>query len=141
MRWLLAVFFLGCGVQQPDYVSSHGVKYFFDTEQWSPESIEAQEQGFLAALPDRYCQGTSRALSRTVVFVEPAPIPCASGLCNGIEDYNVLWVRDLGSPGRSALTHEMAHWLQEDIFKVVDYRHVEKDLWAAADRIYELTGR
>lgn len=57
--------------------------------------------------------------------------------CNGYQDGRFLVIRDMGSPGASAVTHEMAHYLQQVLWRIDDYNHEDKELWSIADRNYE----
>ena len=137
----LAVLSVCSCVGQPDYVSTIGVRYYLpEGSTWTHEQIEAQEQGFywqVAGLP-AYGSLTAilKAASGMTVTVHAEKFQCkmsASGYCNGIQDGAFLEVVDLGCPGNSALTHEMAHYLQLALRGVVDYDHTETDLWGIAN--------
>ena len=137
MRWLALALLTACGgLRAPDYVSTAGAEYRFEgTAPWLPDQIEAQEQGFLKALPPGYEQA-GKAMKLAQVFVYPSKLQCGTGWCNGLEDYQELSVVDLGCPAKSALTHEMAHLLQWDLKGVTDYDHTETLLWTVADAQY-----
>lgn len=132
-----ALALIGCG-PAPDWTSSNGTRYY-DASRWDPVQIQAQEDWFLAQvleLPGYNPKSVMQAMSEAEVQVWAEPIPCGpaskSGLCNGLQDYHRLHVRDLGCPFNSALTHEMAHWIQQ-VQGRDDYAHAEKELWAIAD--------
>ncbi len=132
----LALILAACG-PAPDYRSSHGVAYFFDEVEWSHEEIEEQETWFLTQVVSNPGYPETRvleALEQVEVHLKIDPIPCGySKGCNGLQDYEVLLVRAHACPFQSALTHEMAHWLQQALHGVNDYRHEEVELWKIAN--------
>ena len=137
--FVLILLLAGCGLRAPDYVSAAGVEYRFEGRAWDSAQIEAQEQGFLRALPPGY-ERAQDAMREVRVFVYPDKFHCVSsptGWCNGVQDYQDLSLRALDCPGKSALTHEIAHFLEQYVKGITDYDHVvEPELWKAADVLY-----
>ena len=136
LRSMLPLLLLSCP-PAPTYVSSRGVRYY--ACEWDRSAIERQESGFLDAFTALKGQPTaSIAEVYVIVHKKDDDIGCPNGKgCNGYQDGKFLVVRDLGSPGASAVTHEMAHYLQQVLWKIDDYDHVDKELWAIADKQYE----
>ena len=136
---LVLIAAVSCG-PAPSYTSSHGAEYWFDGAAWPPAQIEAQEAGFEDSVVSSGLytrEQVERALSTSRVQVYPDKFRCSSSpttWCAGDEDYEQLSVESDGCPGKSALTHEVAHWLEFQAKGITDYTHtVELELWKAAD--------
>lgn len=123
---------------KPAYVSTHNVRYYSDDFAWAPSDIEAQESGFIAEF-EKLKGVKADILSEAFVILHPKEydIQCPDKPCNGYQDGKYLVVRDLGAPAVSALTHEMAHYLQWALFGIDDYEHADTELWNIADRQYQ----
>jgi hypothetical protein len=137
----LVLLFLLVGCSPPDYISTNGIEYYYvGTAPWETTQIETQENGFLqkAMELDGY-QDAHTVLFGVQVYVYPSKFRCIgspTGWCAGQEDYQILSVVDLGSPGKSAAMHEVAHWLQLKLHGVNDYDHLEVALWNVAEVNY-----
>lgn len=124
----------------PDFVSEAGVRYYYEADagHWAPDEINAQEQGFIqeVAGPNYPMESVRDALAHTEVTITADHVPCpwaSETGCNGLQDGYYLTVRNMGCPGASALTHEMAHLLQQTIHGWTDYKHTETALWELAE--------
>ncbi len=142
-KYLPLLMILGC-VAQPDYTSSHNVKYYFEYEtSWDAQQIEHQEAFFInnvSKLDGYPLDKVLFSMREVVVLVYPKPLKCdwvAPGAhCNGYQSGHALYLVQLDCVYASALTHEMAHWLQMSIHEGYDPGHTEKLLWDIADLPY-----
>ena len=141
-KFALLLLLAGCRYfPPPDYTSAAGVEYRFEfnTPKWDVSQIELQEQAFIekiSSYPGYTHDDVIRSLGRAYVWVYPSKFGCIAsptGYCSGEQDGLNLDIADLGCPGKSAVTHEMAHWLQQDIYGITDYNHTDKAFWAIAD--------
>jgi len=140
--WRLLLLLTGCSLgPTPDLVSSHGVSFFWKGSSWSLEQINEQENWFIDQL-DPLSNGYKRFdtqpdMRNVVVYVYGDKIPCGrssqTGFCNGLQDYNILYVRDMGCVFNSAYTHELMHWFQQSLKSYTDYDHGEQNIWPIAD--------
>lgn len=137
---LAALVLAGCNLPPaataPDFTSAAGVGFWLGPDSnWKPEQIQEEEDWFVAGLAGTDYSGSKilKALARARVYVTQDPIPCQSGLCNGIENENLLEVRNMACVHGSALNHEEAHWLQLQVHGFTDYNHTETALWQVAD--------
>ena len=141
-RALLLILLCSCG-PRATLVSAKGTQIFFKDPDvsWTQETVDEQESWFvdrLDLLGTRYTrQDVEKTLKTLEADVYTQPIQCGSasktGLCNGLQNYNVLLVRDMGCVASSAYTHEMLHWLQQSLHHETDYDHTEPDVWSIAD--------
>jgi len=147
MKYLVLLLLVGCqpdNTNLPDMVSKHGAKIWFNkdyTSSWTIEQVNAQEDFYLdgiASLND--ARFTPSNIAATMSSVEATifggPWACSNsptGLCNGQEYRNIIYIRDMGCPYASAYTHEMLHWLLEWRTGNTDYYHTLKKFWAVAD--------
>lgn len=119
----------------PTYVSTNGIQYYSATK-WFRHDIEHQETAFLKAFEKLKGVSPYKSVQGLRVIVTEEPIDCGGIDANGCQDNDVIVVKNLGTAYDSALTHEIAHWLQQDLFGITDYEHSDKELWRIADTQY-----
>lgn len=144
MKRLLILFLLSACAPGlvPDIVTEKGVSIFFrGSTTWEKVDVDEQEAWFVARL-DRVSNGyrswdVDRSLAKVEVDLYDDKIECGraspTGYCNGLQNYNVLLIRNMGCVFNSAYTHELMHWLQQDIKNYTDYNHEEQNIWPIAD--------
>ncbi len=133
---LVVLLSLSCG-PSADIVSKHNVSFYLNEANWTKLQVDLQEDWMIEQLGNLGVayrrEDVEKSMRKTVVFVYDSPIPCYAGLCNGMQNGTKLHVVDRGCPAVSAYTHELMHWLQEDIRGYVDYDHKEIGVWQIAD--------
>lgn len=133
---LVALLSLSCG-PSADIVSKNGASFYLNQANWTKMQIDQQEDWFIEQLGNLGVSYSRPAvvtsMKRVYVYLYDAPIPCYTGLCNGMQNGSKLHVVNRGCPAVSAYTHELMHWLQEDIRGYVDYDHKEVGVWKIAD--------
>lgn len=135
MRCLLIATLSACS-PEPALVSALGVEYYGDVP-WSLAEIDRQEAGWLSAIDSlgEYPEAAA-SLDGAQIAVHPdEPFDCGGVLANGCNDGRVSAVRGIVPIGHSAVTHELAHWLDWTIGRT-DYAHEHYLLWLYSDAEY-----
>ena len=123
----------------PDYISHAGVSYRWHGAEFDVGQIEAQESWFTSQIEVTLHYNTHMVTYgqfAAEVTVYPAPVHClgpSSGLCHGVEMGGAISVQDEGTVAQSALTHEEAHWIREQVLGDADAAHLDTALWAIAN--------